>query len=104
VPSDTCSKGQQGYAALRQNLITQPEALACKVSKDCTLLSGNANCGDQCSQATVSVAAAQSIDDELSAYASNNCSTCTPIYPSCPAPPPPSCVQGVCVPGSYLAN
>jgi hypothetical protein len=104
VPSDTCSKGQQGYAALRQKLLAQPEVGACKVSKDCTLLAGSANCGDSCSHTPVSAALAQSIDDELSAYASNNCSTCTPIYPPCAYPVPPSCVQGVCVLGSNLAN
>lgn len=102
VPKDDCALGQQSYDMLRQKLLAQPGALACKLSTDCTLLSGNAYCGDQCSQAPVNAAAAQSIDSELGTFATNNCSTCTPIYPPCAAPLAPVCVQGQCVAGHTL--
>jgi hypothetical protein len=102
VPDDVCTLGQQGYDTLRQKLLAQPGAMACKVSNDCTLLSGNAYCGDECSQVPVNAAAAQGIDDQLSTYATNNCSTCMPVYPPCAAPLPPVCAQGQCVTGSYL--
>jgi hypothetical protein len=89
-------QGQQGYDALRQKLLQGPGALACKVNSDCTLLSGNAYCGDECSATPVSVTSAPGIDSQLSSYASDNCSTCTPVYPPCAAPLPPVCNNGLC--------
>lgn len=102
VPDNSCAMGQQGYSSLRQKLLAQPDVSACTVSKDCTLLANNFYCGDQCAQIPVSVAASQSIENELSGYAKNNCSTCSPIYPPCAAPVPPACVRNVCVHGSFL--
>ena len=97
VPNDACTAGRQSYETLRQQLISQPGAVACKVDKDCALLPGNAYCGDECSQTPVNAAAAQSIDGQLNASAAKSCSTCTPIYPPCAAPFPPVCVNGQCV-------
>jgi hypothetical protein len=91
VPNNACTEGQQSYDTLRQKLISQPGAVACKVDKDCALLSGNAYCGDECLQMPVNAAAASSIESELDAYAAKNCSTCTPVYPPCAASLPPFC-------------
>jgi hypothetical protein len=104
VPNDACTQGQQSYDTLRQQLISQPGAVACKVSNDCALLSGSAYCGDECSAIPVNAAAAPSMDSQLSAYATKNCSTCTPVYPPCAAPPPPSCIDGQCVIGQFLPD
>lgn len=89
---------------LRTKLLTQPGAVACKVDKDCALLAGDAYCGAECSNIPVNAAAAQSINSALSAFAKNNCSTCTPIYPPCAAPLPPACVQGQCAFGMFLGG
>jgi hypothetical protein len=97
VPNDACTAGRQSYETLRQQLISQPGAVACKVDKDCALLPGNAYCGDECSQTPVNAAAAQSLEGQLNASAAKSCSTCTPIYPPCAAPFPPVCVDGQCV-------
>jgi hypothetical protein len=104
VPNDACAEGQQSYDMLRQMLISQPGAVACKVDKDCTLLPGNAYCGDECSQTPVNAAAAQSIEVQLNASAAKNCSTCTPIYPPCAAPFSPVCVDGQCVGSVIIAG
>ena len=104
VPNDACTKGQQSYDMLRTKLLSQPGAVACKVANDCALLGSNAYCGDECSQVPVNAAAAQSIDGELSSFAKNNCSTCTPIYPPCAAPLPPACVQGRCAIGMFSSD
>ena len=101
VPNNACTTGQQSYDTLRTKLLSQPGAIACKVAQDCALLGSNAYCGDECSHIPVNAAAAQSINGELSTFAKNNCSTCTPIYPPCAAPPPPACVQGQCVIGMF---
>jgi hypothetical protein len=104
VPNDACAQGQQSYDALRAKLISQPGAVACKVNNDCGLLAGNAYCGDECSATPVNAAAAQSMDAELNAYAAMNCSTCTPEYPPCAAPLPPTCVDGQCAIGQFLPD
>ncbi|HEX3852984.1 MAG TPA: hypothetical protein VHW01_18605, partial [Polyangiaceae bacterium] len=89
---------------LRRKLMSQPGAVACKVNDDCALLGGNAYCGDECSAIPVNAAAAQSINGELSAYAAQNCGTCTPVYPPCALPPPPACVDGQCAIGVFTAE
>ena len=100
VPDSSCTMGQQGYSSLRQKLLAEPGATACMVSNDCTLLASNFYCGDQCAQIPVSVATAQSIERELSGYAKNNCSTCSPIYPPCAVPQPLTCVRNECLQGN----
>ncbi len=102
VPSNDCELGQQSYDTLRQKLMSQPGAVACKVNNDCALLGSNAYCGDECSAIPVNAAAAQSINNELQAYATNNCSTCTPVYPPCASPPAPVCVAGQCTIGGFI--
>jgi hypothetical protein len=104
VPNDTCTAGRQSYDTLRQQLISQPGAVACKVDKDCALLPGDAYCGDECLQMPVNAAAAQSIDTQLREYAAKNCSTCTPIEASCSTPLPPACVDGQCVISIIIAG
>ena len=102
VPDDTCTQGQQGYEVLQGQLITQPGAVACKVDRDCAFIPGNAYCGTECAAVPVNAVALQSISEELSKYAGQNCSSCTPVYPPCAAPLPPICNQGQCVAGTYL--
>jgi hypothetical protein len=98
VPNaDACTNGQQGYDALRQKLLQGSGVLACKVNSDCTVLPGNAYCGDECSATPVSVTSEPNLDLQLSSYATNNCSTCTPMYPPCAAPLPPVCENALCV-------
>jgi hypothetical protein len=104
VPNDACTQGQQSYDVLRQKLISQPGAVACKVSGDCALLAVSGSCGDACQEIPVNAAAAPSIDNQLNAYATKNCSTCTPIYPPCFAPPPPACVNGQCAVDAFIAE
>ena len=104
VPSNDCELGQQSYNTLRQQLLAQPGAVACKVNNDCTLLDGNAYCGDVCSGTPVNAAAAQSINNELQAYATNNCSTCTPVYPPCALPSQPACIEGQCIIGGFTTQ
>jgi hypothetical protein len=96
VTDAACTMGKQGYGVLRTALLAQPGALACKVNQDCSLLGGNAYCGDPCSQIAVNAAAAQSIFSALSSFATSNCSTCTPVNAACAASLPPACVQGQC--------
>jgi hypothetical protein len=56
-----------------------------------------------CSSAPpVNVSSAASINSQLSSYAADHCSTCTPINASCVMPPPIVCTNGVCVVGEYL--
>jgi hypothetical protein len=102
VPDDACTLGQQGYETLQAQLIAQPGAVACKVDQDCALLQGNAYCGNACAEVPVNAAALQSIAEQLSTYATNDCSTCTPVQPPCAAPLPAICNQGQCVAGAYL--
>jgi hypothetical protein len=96
VPATACTKGQQGYNTLRSTLLAQPGAMACKVDKDCALLASNPYCGDVCTYLPANAAATPSINAQLSSFAKENCSTCTPIYPPCAAPLPAVCVQGQC--------
>jgi hypothetical protein len=95
--ANACTQGQQGYEALRQKLLQASGVLACKVTSDCTTLSGNAYCGDECAATPVNVTSAPGINNQLSSYATDNCSTCTPEYPPCAAPLPPACENGFCV-------
>ncbi len=95
--AEACTQGQQGYTTLRQKLLQASGVLACKVDSDCTVLSGNAYCGDECSATPVNVTSAPGINNQLSSYATDNCSTCTPMYPPCAAPLPPVCENALCV-------
>lgn len=101
VPGSECSAGQERYQGLRSDLLSQPGAVACKVDQDCTLLAGNAYCGDACSDVPVNAAAAPTILGQLSSFAKQNCSTCSPVYPPCAAPLPPVCTQGACTRGTF---
>ncbi len=102
--ASTCSQGQQGYTTLRQKLLQGAGVLACKVNSDCTLVSGNAYCGDQCAATPVNVTSAPGINNQLSSYATDNCSTCTPLYPPCAAPLPPVCENALCTTGVVIAG
>lgn len=102
--ADACSQGQQGYATLRQKLLQGTGVLACKVSSDCTTVPGSAYCGDACASTPVNMTSAPGINSQLSSYATNNCSTCTPTYPPCAAPLPPVCTNGVCTTGVVIAG
>jgi hypothetical protein len=95
--ADACSQGKQGYAALLSTLLNQSESESCQVDADCTLLSGDASCGQACSATPVSTVVASEFNAKLSAYAKSNCSTCMVTYPPCAAPPPPVCVGGICM-------
>jgi len=94
---DACAVGQNGYATLVGALLTQQGSESCAVDSDCTLLRGEASCGDVCTSTAVSVAAAATLSAKLKAYAASNCSTCTVKYPPCVAPPSPACVGGTCM-------
>ena len=98
----SCQPGQQGYAALKQQLLQPASATSCKVNTDCAALSSNASCGDQCGVFPVNVTSKPGIDQQLSAYAQDNCSSCMAIYPPCALLPPPICVAGQCMSAGYL--
>jgi hypothetical protein len=105
VPNaDACMQGQQGYSALRQKLLQGNGVLACKVNSDCTALPWNAYCGEACAVTPVSVTSEPGINTQLSSYATDNCSTCTPLYPPCAVPLTPICENGVCATGVLTAG
>lgn len=95
--TDPCAVGQNGYAALVSALLAEQGSESCTVDRDCTLVRGEASCGDVCTGTAVSVAAAANFSAKLKAYATSNCSTCTTVYPPCVAPPSPACVGGTCM-------
>ena len=95
--ADACKVGQEGYTTLLTNLLNQPGSESCQVDADCTLLQGNANCGDVCTDTPISAGMASGVSTKLNAYAASNCSTCVASYPPCAAPPPPVCVSGTCM-------
>lgn len=98
VPAQACTMGQDGYAALRTELLQQPGALTCKVSADCTLLHEDVHCIATCWGAPVSSAAEPGIDNQLSSYAMAHCATCTPVdLPCASSPVPAACSNGQCV-------
>ncbi len=99
---DTCAEGQTEYKDLRSKLLADPSAVQCVLNTDCTLLSQNVQCGDQCAATPVSVQAAQSINPQLSEFAAANCAGCMVTAPPCAAPPPPICAGGKCILGGYL--
>lgn len=96
VPT-VCTEGQLGYDTLLGTLLDRPGAVACKVDKDCALLASSAYAGNPCPSVPVNAAAAPSINAELSSFANDNCSTCSPIYVLCPASPLPFCFEGRCM-------
>jgi hypothetical protein len=95
--ADACTLSQQGYKTLLGTVLNQPNSESCQIDADCTLLQGNASCGDVCAATPISVVMARDIDAKLKAYAMSNCSTCVAIYPPCAAPPAPTCVGGTCM-------
>jgi len=96
VADTTCDAGQKGYQALRQKLLADPSAVACKTAKDCALLEEHPFCGDQCSYVSASASQAPSINEQLTSWDKANCSSCTPIYPPCVAPYPVQCLNSKC--------
>jgi hypothetical protein len=96
APSQACTAGEQGYQTLRASLLQQSGATSCNVDSDCTNLSGLAQCGDQCVTSAVNASLEPEMANQLSLWASSYCSTCTPVYPPCAAPPTPFCSAGQC--------
>jgi hypothetical protein len=97
VPDDqACSVGQAGYKMLREGFLADPKVHSCEKAADCKYLETNVFCGDACLTQPVNAAAAVEIEQQLSQFAANYCSSCTPLQPPCPAPLPPACVQGQC--------
>jgi len=95
-----CANGQAGYDELRKMLLAQDGVLSCLTTSDCVPLTSYANCGDVCTNIPIAKSAAAAIEKQLGAWASAECSTCTPEYPPCPAPLPPACIAGQCTIGS----
>jgi hypothetical protein len=96
---DACANGQRQYREARAEFLAEPSALSCSKDADCTFLAGSASCGDACAADPVSVAAASAIDQTLTWYSSQFCSSCSPSFPPCVAPPSPVCANGVCILG-----
>jgi len=94
--SQACMAGEQGYQTLLGSLLNQTGATSCAVDDDCSLLNGSAQCGGACSYQTVNAQQAPDMNNQLSLWAKSYCSTCTPIYPPCAAPPKPFCEGGQC--------
>jgi len=99
VSDDACMAGQDGYQTLENELLAPTAVHACKVDQDCSLLYGNAYCGQTCSALPVNAAQATAINSKLESYAKANCSTCKPEYPPCAAPFPAQCINSQCVSG-----
>jgi len=100
---NACSNGQAGYDELRKMLLAQDGVLSCLTTSDCVPLTSYAYCGDTCSNIPIAKSTAAAIEPQLSAWASAECSTCTPEYPPCPAPLPPACIAGQCTTGTLGA-
>lgn len=99
---EACAAGKQGYQALLGNLLAQPGATSCMVDDDCTLLTGSGQCGAACSASPVNSSQAMEMAYQLSLWEKSYCSTCSPIYPPCAAPPKPVCNAGKCEPYHFL--
>jgi hypothetical protein len=94
--AQACTAGEQGYQTLRTSLLQQAGATSCNVDTDCTYLGGVPQCGDQCVTSAVNASLEPNMANQLSLWASSYCSTCTPVYPPCAAPPTPFCSAGQC--------
>jgi hypothetical protein len=93
---EACTAGKDGYQALLGNLLAQPGATSCMVDDDCALLSGSPQCGESCGGSAVNRSQAMDMAYQLSLWEKSYCSTCTPIYLPCAAPPKPFCEAGRC--------
>jgi hypothetical protein len=98
---DACSKAQFEYGYFRDQLLAAPGALSCSVNADCRYLSSNAACGAPCVSSAVSARAAAGIEQQLTQFATGNCSFCPAEQPPCSAPPAPLCIDGMCILGGY---
>ncbi|MEO7032584.1 MAG: hypothetical protein ABI548_02045 [Polyangiaceae bacterium] len=97
VDPPLCAQGEHDYAALRDKLLAESGALACKVQSDCTVLRSSTACGDPCAQRVLSAARAPAINAELSAWENAHCSTCMPQQLTCLSHSYAVCSSGVCV-------
>jgi hypothetical protein len=84
-PTDTCKKGQQAYAELRQALIEKYNSMGCRLSRECTLVYESNRCGATCGTA-FPVSLADSAQQNLRASAESNCATC-PVMSTPPCVP-----------------
>jgi hypothetical protein len=94
--AQACTSGEQGYQTLRSSLLAQPGATSCMSDSDCTPLIGAAQCGDACTNTAVNASLAKDMTSQLDLWAADYCSTCTPVFPPCAAPPAPFCSGGQC--------
>lgn len=92
----SCEEAKQKYDGKRSELVSQAQSVGCKVDDDCSRFWEQNRCNQTCG-APIPEAAREALEDELDAFAEDNCSNCPEPDPiPCARPLPPTCVDGAC--------